>query len=88
MATKVPSGTGCIGINHGNKQVNAKWEIDNCLNRHHFICRKKGQRNTFRITVFLLINTPGATQNIDFEPLFCIQFAKQKVCPIMYFFEL
>ena len=35
-------------------------------------------------TVFLLINTPGAMQNIDREPLFCTQFAKQKVCLIVY----
>ena len=24
-------------------------------------------------------------QNIDKEPLFCTRFAKQKVCPILYF---
>ena len=35
-------------------------------------------------TIFLLINAPGAMQNIDREPLFCTQFAKQKVCPIVY----
>ena len=29
-------------------------------------------------TVFLLINSPGAIQNIDREPLFCTLFAKQK----------
>ena len=39
-------------------------------------------------TVFLLINTSGAVQNIDREPLFCAQFAKQKVCPILHFFVL
>ena len=32
-------------------------------------------------TVFLLINAPGAMQNIDREPLLCTQFTKQKVCP-------
>ena len=25
-------------------------------------------------------------QNIDREPLFCTQFAKQKVCQILYFY--
>ena len=34
-------------------------------------------------TVFLLINAPGAMQSIDKEPLFCIQFAKQRVCPVV-----
>ena len=34
--------------------------------------------------VFFLMNTPGAMQNIDWEPSFCTQFAKQKVCPILY----
>ena len=33
--------------------------------------------------VFLLIDAPGATQNMDSEPLLCTQFAKQKVCPIL-----
>ena len=36
-------------------------------------------------TVFLQINTPGAMQSIDREPLFCTQFAKQIVCPIVSF---
>ena len=27
------------------------------------------------ITIFLLINAPGAMQNIDWEPLFCTKFA-------------
>ena len=35
--------------------------------------------------IFFLINAPGAMQNIDREPLFCSQFTKQKVCPILYF---
>ena len=35
-------------------------------------------------TVFLLINAPGAMRNIDREPLFCTEFTKQKVCPILY----
>ena len=35
-----------------------------------------------KCTVFLLINAPRAMQNIVREPLFCTQFAKQKVCPI------
>ena len=35
--------------------------------------------------VFHLINTLGAMQNVDREPLFCIQFPMQKVCPILYF---
>ena len=35
--------------------------------------------------IFLLINAPGAMQNIDREPLVCTQFTKQKVCPILYF---
>ena len=37
------------------------------------------------ITVFLLINAPGAMQNINREPLFFNQFTKQKVRPILYF---
>ena len=37
-------------------------------------------------TVFLLINAPRAMQNMDREPLRCTQFAKQKVCPILFFF--
>ena len=28
-------------------------------------------------------NAPVAKQSIDWEPLFCTQFAKQKVCPIV-----
>ena len=36
------------------------------------------------ITVFLLINAPGAMQNIDREHLFCTQFAKQNICTILY----
>ena len=34
-------------------------------------------------TVFLLIHAPRAMPSIDREPLFCTQFAKQKVCPIV-----
>ena len=34
-------------------------------------------------TVFLLINAPRAMQSIDREPLFCTQFAKKNVCPIV-----
>ena len=41
---------------------------------------------TILYTVFLLINAPAAMQNIGREPLFCTQFAKQKVYPILYFF--
>ena len=38
-------------------------------------------------TIFLLINAPGAMQNMDREPFFfCAQFAKERVCPTMYFF--
>ena len=35
-------------------------------------------------TIFLLINAPGTMQNMVREPLFCTQFAKQKVCTILY----
>ena len=39
--------------------------------------------NVIVCTVILLINAPRAMQSIDREPLFCTQFAKQKVCPIV-----
>ena len=32
------------------------------------------------------LNILGAMQNMDREPLFCTQFAKQKVCPTFNFF--
>ena len=35
-------------------------------------------------TIFFLINSRRAMQNTDRELLFCIQFAKQKVCLILY----
>ena len=38
------------------------------------------------VTVFLLIKAPTAIQNIDREPIFCTEFAKQKVYPIFYSF--
>ena len=37
-------------------------------------------------TLFLLLNASGAMQNIDREPLFCTQFAKQNICPTLHFF--
>ena len=37
-------------------------------------------------TALLLINAPGARQNIDEDPFFDSKFAKEKVCPILYFF--
>ena len=36
-------------------------------------------------TLFLPINAPRAMQNANRAPLFCAQFAKLKVCPILYF---
>ena len=47
----------------------------------------ESQVNVVRIchTVFLLINAPRAMQNLDREPLFCTQFAKQKYS-VLYFF--
>ena len=38
------------------------------------------------LKAFLLINAPRVMKNMDGEPLFCTQFAKQKVCPIFYFY--
>ena len=48
-----------------------------------FHLRIVSQSVNFLLTVFLLINAPGAMLNIDREPLFCTQFTKQKVCPVV-----
>ena len=46
-------------------------------------CNNIPQAEINTLTVFLLINAPRAMQNRDREPLFCTQFAKQKVCPTL-----
>ena len=44
------------------------------------------KRQTILSSIFLLINVPGAVQIQDRKPIFCTQFAEQKVCLVLYFF--
>ena len=73
------------------KEENASYQhfllYPQCLKKP-FFCRAMKTRNYLEegYTIFLLINTPGSIQNMDKVPLLCTQFAKQKVCSILYSF--
>ena len=46
----------------------------------------KKNNQTAKATIFFLIKAHRAMQNMDSEFLFCSQFAKQKLCPVLCFF--
>ena len=68
----------CLSANASNLNMSINLWFDK---------KDKKKQERILITVFLQINTSGARQNIDREPLFCTQFAKQNFCPILFIYE-